>query len=72
MSVTLQATRIQVERKNSTITTQIWKDQNQQAANYVKDRRFTNEKFIAERQQIEVQKKRTMVERGHQLSEVSK
>lgn len=54
MSVTLQATRIKVERKNSTITTQIWKDKNQEAANYVKDRRFMNEKFIAERQQIEV------------------
>ncbi len=72
MSVTLQASRIKVERKNTTITAQICKDKNQQAANYVKDRRFFNEKFIAERQQLEVEKRKSMVERGHQLSEASR
>lgn len=61
MSVTLQATRIKVERKNSTITSQIWKEQNQEAANQIKDRRQRNEKMIAERAQMEVEKKKKMV-----------
>ncbi len=47
MSVTLQATRIKVERKNSTITSQIWKEQNQEAANLIKERRQRNERMIA-------------------------
>lgn len=42
MSVTLQASRIKVERKNSAINTQIWRDNNQQTANTIKDRRFFN------------------------------
>lgn len=61
MSVTLQATRIKVERKNSIVTSQIWKEQNQDAANQIKDRRQRNEKMIAERAQMEVEKKKKMV-----------
>lgn len=72
MSVTLQATRIKVERKNSTITSQIWKEQNQEAANFIKDKRLRNERFIAERAQMEVEKKKGMVERQHQLSDISR
>jgi hypothetical protein len=72
MSVTLQATRIKVERKNSTITTQMWKDQNQEAANSIKDKRFLNEKFIAERARMEVEKKKRIVERQQQLSDLSR
>lgn len=72
MSVTLQATRIKVERKNSTITSQIWKDQNQEAAAHIKQKRQHNERFIAERAQLEVQKKKRMVEKQQQLSDLSK
>jgi hypothetical protein len=72
MSVTLQATRIKVERKNSTITSQIWKDQNQEAANSIKDRRQRNEHMIAQREQMEVEKKKRMVEKQHQLSDFSR
>lgn len=54
MSVTLQATRIKVERKNSTISNKIWRDKNQEAASYIKDKRIMNERLIAERQQIDV------------------
>jgi hypothetical protein len=72
MSVTLQATRIKVERKNSTITSQIWKEQNQEAANQIKDRRQRNERMIAERAQMEVEKKKRLVEKQHQFSDISK
>lgn len=72
MSVTLQATRIKVERKNSTISNQIWRDKNQEAASFIKDKRFINERLIAEREQVEAEKKKRLVEKQQQLSDLSR
>lgn len=45
----MKASRIKLERKNSSINSNIWKSKNLKEAEKVKDTRLNNEKMIAER-----------------------
>jgi hypothetical protein len=47
MSVSLKASRIKFERRNSSINSNLWKSKNQEEAVKVKDTRVMNERFIA-------------------------